>query len=179
VPVPTTGRGKSENNMHAAPKMMYACYMHLNTPTAHSPEDAVLLMVMQVGKHLRQRRPGDEVDPATVPLLHVLSCTGAIRLSDLAARMHLDASTVSRHARQLEERGLISRTADPDDRRASRVEITELGGEALAASFEQRKQMVGRILAGWPAEDQRALQRLATRFVADLHADDEHMATSP
>jgi DNA-binding MarR family transcriptional regulator len=149
--------------------------MHQNRAgqPAHSPEESVLLMVMQVGRRMRQRRPGDEVDPATVPLLHVLSCTGAIRLSDLAARMHLDASTVSRHARQLEERGLISRTADPDDRRASRVEITGLGADTLDTAFEQRKQMIGRAITDWPAKDQQALQRLATRFVADLNATDD------
>jgi DNA-binding MarR family transcriptional regulator len=155
--------------------MMHAWYMHPITEdlTPRSPEEAVLLMVMQTGKRMRQRHPGDEVDPAAVPLLHVLSCTGAIRLSDLAARMQLDASTVSRHARQLEERGLISRAADPEDRRASRVEITELGAQALAASFEQRKKMIGRAITTWSDEDQQTLQRLAARFVSDLHAGDE------
>ena len=138
-----------------------------------SPEEAVLLMVMAIGKRMRQRQPGDEVDPATIPVLHILSCTGAIRLSDLAQRMHLDASTVSRHVRQLEERGLVSRTGDPDDRRASRVEITELGGKALAASFEHRKQLIGRAVTSWSDRDLQSLQRLASRFVADLDAVDD------
>jgi DNA-binding MarR family transcriptional regulator len=154
--------------------------MHLPTPpmsAPDSPEEAVLLMVMQIGKRMRQRQPLDEVDPATVPILHMLSCAGAIRLSELAARMQLDASTVSRHARQLEERGLISRTGDPEDRRASRVEITELGRKALAASFEQRKQLIGRAITAWPAQDLQTLQRLASRFVVDLSAGDEHTAS--
>ncbi len=142
------------------------------TTPPDSPEEAVLLMAMQIGKRLRQRQPGDEVDPATVPVLHVLRCTGGIRLSDLAQRMQLDASTVSRHARQLEERGLVSRTGDPDDRRASRVEITELGTLALARSFEQRKKLIGQAMAGWSAQDLRVLQRLASRFVDDLNAGD-------
>ena len=148
--------------------------MHPSAPSTQpdSPEEAVLLMVMQIGKRMRQRQPGDEVDPATIPVLHVLRCTGAIRLSDLAQRMHLDASTVSRHARQLEERGLVSRTGDPDDRRASRVEITELGGKALAASFEQRKKLIGQTMADWSAQDLQTLQRLASRFVDDLNAGD-------
>ena len=130
----------------------------------------MLLLVMQTGKRMRQRQPGDEVDPATIPVLHVLTCTGPIRLSDLAQRMHLDASTVSRHARQLEERGLLSRTGDPDDRRASRVEITELGGTVLAASFEQRKKLIGQAITSWSEQDLRTLQRLASRFVDDLNA---------
>ncbi len=153
--------------------------MHPHSPlsfTADSPEEAVLLMVMQIGKRMRQRQPGDEVDPATVPLLHMLSCAGPIRLSELAARMQLDASTVSRHARQLEERGLTSRTGDPHDRRASRVEITELGRKTMAAAFEHRKQLIGHTIASWPPEDRSTLQRLATRFVVDLDAAAEPSA---
>jgi len=156
--------------------------MHPTPPltfTPDSPEEAVLLMVMQIGKRMRQRQPGDEVDPATVPILHVLSCTGAIRLSDLAHRMQLDASTVSRHARQLEERGLISRTGDPEDRRASRVEVTELGQQTVETAFEQRKQLIGRVLQSWPAEDLATLQRLAGRFVADLSVADLDAADAP
>jgi DNA-binding MarR family transcriptional regulator len=149
--------------------------MHPSPPAPRqpdSPEEAVLLMVMQIGKRMRQRQPGDEADPATIPVLHVLSCTGGIRLSDLAQRMHLDASTVSRHVRQLEERGLVSRTGDPDDRRASRVEVTELGGKALAASFEHRKQLIGQAITSWSDRDRHTLQRLASRFVDDLNAVD-------
>jgi DNA-binding MarR family transcriptional regulator len=86
--------------------------------------------------------------------------------------MHLDASTVSRHVRQLEERGLVSRTGDPDDRRASRVEVTELGGKALAASFEHRKQLIGQAITSWSDRDRHTLQRLASRFVDDLNAVD-------
>lgn len=132
------------------------------------------MLAMQIGKRMRLRHPGDEVDAATIPVLHVLSCTGAIRLSDLANRMHLDASTVSRHARQLEERGLIERAEDPDDRRASRVHITELGGKVLAASMEQRKRRLAQALTTWSVKDRQALQDLSARFVADLDAGDEH-----
>jgi DNA-binding MarR family transcriptional regulator len=142
-----------------------------------SPEESVLLMTMQIGKRMRSRQPGDEVDAATIPLLHVLTCTGALRLSDLAQRIHLDASTVSRHARHLEERGLLTRTEDPDDRRASRVAITDLGSKVLTGCFDQRKHRLARALTSWSVEDRQTLQRLATRFVADLNATDDPAVT--
>lgn len=148
-----------------------------DAPAPDSPEEAVLLMAMQIGKRMRLRHPGDEVDAATIPVLHVLTCTGSLRLSDLAQRMHLDASTISRHARHLEERGLLERTVDPDDRRASRVAITELGAKVLTGCIDQRKQRLGQALATWSAEDRQHLQRLATRFVTDLNAADDPTAS--
>jgi DNA-binding MarR family transcriptional regulator len=155
--------------------------MHPPSPIDFNPdsaEEAVLLMTMQIGKRMRLRHPGDEVDAATIPLLHVLTCAGPIRLSDLAQRMHLDASTVSRHARQLEERGLIARTDDPDDRRASRIAITKLGSKVLTSCVEARKQRLAQVLDAWPAQEREAMQRLATRFVADLNATDDPSATT-
>lgn len=151
--------------------------MHPDSPpidvSPDSPEEALLLLAMQIGKRMRLRHPGDEVDAATIPILHVLTCTGPVRLSDLAQRLHLDASTVSRHARQLEERGLIARTDDPDDRRAARVAITELGSKVLSSCFDARKQRLAQALASWSTGDRHTLQRMATRFVADLNATDD------
>jgi DNA-binding MarR family transcriptional regulator len=139
-----------------------------SSPTPGSPEEAVLLMTMRLGKRLRMRQPGDEVDAAAVPLLRVLTCTGSMRLSDLAHRMQLDASTVSRHVRHLEERGLLERAEDPDDRRAAKVAITAPGRKALEHFMQQRRRTLGEVLAAWPERDRRRLQELATRLEADL-----------
>lgn len=150
--------------------------MHVNPSVAAepgSPEEAVLLLAMQIGRRMRLRYPEDEVDAASMPLLHALTCTGPIRLSALAQRMHLDASTVSRHARHLEERGLLERTDDPDDRRASQVGITTLGTKVLNGCIDQRKRRLAEAMADWPARDRQRLQDLATRFVADLNAGDD------
>ena len=170
-----------DNNLHDTHNKMHAWYMHPNTPpidaTPDSAEEALLLLTMQIGKRMRLRHPGDEVDSATLPILHVLTCTGPIRLSDLAQRLHLDASTVSRHARQLEERGLVARTDDPDDRRAARIAITKLGGKVLSGCFDARKRRLAQALTSWSTEDRHTLQHLATRFVADLNATDDPATT--
>jgi DNA-binding MarR family transcriptional regulator len=161
--------------------MMHPGGMHAQASadfTPESPEEAVLLLAMQVGKRMRLRHPGDEVDAATVPLLHVLARTDTIRLSDLAQRMRLDASTVSRHARQLEERGLIARTDDPDDRRAARVAITSPGREVLAACMRRRQQRLAQVLRHWPAEERARLQEVATRLAGDLAAGDDVAASA-
>jgi DNA-binding MarR family transcriptional regulator len=99
-------------------------------------------LMMALGRRVRQRQPGDTVDFSAIPILKVLSHRGPLRLSTLAHTLDLDASTVSRHARQLEERGLLERTDDPDDGRASRVAISERGQACLVAVFETRRQII-------------------------------------
>src|ERR671933_257422 len=122
-------------------------------PAPETAEDALMSLMMALGRRIRQRQPGDAVDFSAFPILKLLSHQGPMRLSALASVLGLDASTVSRHARQLEDRGLIERTEDPDDGRASRVAISEMGNTCLAKGFETRRQLMTHALDGWTEEE--------------------------
>jgi len=126
------------------------------------------VMALHLGRQLRKRHPGDQLDAGTWAVMHTLSCHGDMRLSDLAGKLQLDASTVSRHVRQLEDRGLVERAGDPDDRRAALVRASAAGLEALAQGRRRRRDQLSRVLSQWSAEDRATLQELATRFTDDL-----------
>jgi DNA-binding MarR family transcriptional regulator len=141
-----------------------------------STEEAVLVALMQAGRRLRQRHLNSELDPAAMPLLHALRCAGSIRLSDLAARTHLDASTVSRHVKALEDRRFVERSGDPVDRRASQVTLRPEGEKALLAAMDERRADVADVLSGWSQNDRRRLADLLTRLARDLAEIDERDA---
>jgi DNA-binding MarR family transcriptional regulator len=142
-------------------------------PAPETAEDALMSLMMALGRRMRQRQPGDEIDYSAFPLLKLLSHQGPMRLSTLAAVLGLDASTVSRHARQLEDRGLLERTLDPDDRRASRVAVSEQGNACLAKGFETRKQLMTHALDGWTDEERDTLRELLHRLVQTLLTQNE------
>jgi DNA-binding MarR family transcriptional regulator len=142
-------------------------------PAPETAEDALMSLMMALGRRMRQRQPGDEIDYSAFPLLTLLSHQGPMRLSTLAAVLGLDASTVSRHARQLEDRGLLERTLDPDDRRASRVAVSEQGNACLAKGFETRKQLMTHALDGWTDEERDTLRELLHRLVQTLLTQNE------
>ena len=142
-------------------------------PAPETAEDALMSLMMALGRRMRQRQPGDEIDYSAFPLLKLLSHQGPMRLSGLAAVLGLDASTVSRHARQLEDRGLLERTEDPDDGRASRVAISERGNACLAKGFETRKQLITHALDGWTDEERDTLRELLHRLVQTLMTQNE------
>src|SRR3954449_4463129 len=131
-------------------------------------EDALMSLMMALGRRVRHRQPGDLVDYSAFPILKVLSHQGPMRLSALAHVLDLDASTVSRHARQLEDRGLLERTDDPDDRRASRVAVSERGQDCLAKVFETRRELITDSLDGLTVTERDTLRDLLTRLVANL-----------
>jgi DNA-binding MarR family transcriptional regulator len=145
-----------------------------------SPEEAVIGLLMQAGRRLRTRHPLDQVDPSSLPLAKQLLANEAMRVSDLATCVELDNSTVSRQIKQLEDKGIVERTTDPDDGRASLVRLTEHGRETVIAGFRRRFERIKTALEPWTDADRAQLQSLLTRLAADLRdAQDRDAAADP
>ncbi|HET9827282.1 MAG TPA: MarR family transcriptional regulator [Nocardioidaceae bacterium] len=143
-------------------------------PAPATAEDALMSLMMALGRQMRQRHPGDTIDYSALPLLKLLSHQGPMRLSSIAQVLGLDASTVSRHARQLEDGGLLARTSDPDDRRASRLAVSEHGNVCLAQGFETRRRVVASAMEDWTDEEREMLRVLLHRLVESLMTRSDH-----
>jgi DNA-binding MarR family transcriptional regulator len=102
-----------------------------------------------------------------VSVLFILSKHGPMRASEVAREILLDLSTVSRHLRVLEDEGHIVKSADPDDKRAFQVGLTERGHDFVQEFWRNRVAVVHRALSGWTGDDVRALTELLDRFVRD------------
>jgi DNA-binding MarR family transcriptional regulator len=111
---------------------------------------------------------GSGVDFAGHRVLARVDEWGPVRATDLADRVGLDLSTVSRRLADLEEAGLVRRTIDPDDRRAQLVEATPRGRKVLERLRRARRALIEEALEGWPTEDLVALGDLLSRFGAAL-----------
>lgn len=138
--------------------------------------DSVLHAMLSMGRLIRQRGTGDDLEPATFWLLKNL-VDGSLRVTALATCTHLDTSTVSRHVSQMERAGLIERTPDPDDGRAQRVALSEEGRHQLQAAMDRRRERLARSMDGWDTADILDFDRLLGRFVTsieNLTADLEH-----
>ncbi|HZX01693.1 MarR family transcriptional regulator [Kribbella sp.] len=135
-----------------------------------TPIEGVMHAFTRIGRRLKAKQPGDTIDHSAHVVLFALRCNGALRLSDLAARLELDASTASRHVRSLEQLGLVRRSPDPDDGRAFRVELTEQGVEQWEASARHRMELLSAAMEGWSEEDVQTFERLMTRFADGVTA---------
>jgi len=80
---------------------------------------------------------------------------GDERASHLALRLAVGKPTVTAVVAGLVERGCLERQLVPDDRRASRLVLTDLGREALDAAETEMARRLGRLVDR--AGDRRAL----------------------
>jgi DNA-binding MarR family transcriptional regulator len=112
------------------------------------------------------------VPPGLVSVLgaieHIGGDRAACHLKDLAAHNALDPSTVSRAVTALVQHGLVRRTADPADGRASILRLTESGRVALSDTHRRYDAVLAEALAGWSPQDLATFCALLRRFADDL-----------
>lgn len=114
-------------------------------------------------------QPGHQSQhPKTWPLLGRLAAAGSMRVADLADFAGLDASTVSRHVKTLEDDGLVARDTDPDDRRAASVRITDRGRAFVKEALQIRARIIADATADWSAQDREQLADLMSRLAGSL-----------
>jgi DNA-binding MarR family transcriptional regulator len=93
------------------------------------------------------------MDKAGYMALVALDRMGSVRQTDVACRMNLDLSTVSRQVKNLEELGFVKRVADPDDRRASVVSVTAAGRREITRQRQVRWAPIAEKLAAIDPHD--------------------------
>lgn len=135
--------------------------------------DALLLFedaLLRIARTVFRPSPGaaGQIDKAGYVTLARLGHCGAVRLSDLAATMDLDLSTVSRQVKSLEAIGMVARSADPDDRRAAVVDLTAAGRQELGRQREQRFQTLTEAFAALPSRDRDRLVHLLDQLASHL-----------
>jgi DNA-binding MarR family transcriptional regulator len=122
------------------------------------------LMIQAKNRHKQMDKSGQH---GRIAVLVLLSRLGRMRPSAIAKELSLDLSTVSRHLRALEDEGRLAKTADPDDKRAFQVGLTERGDALMEEYWQARVAIFMEALTDWNGEDVRTLATLLDRFVRD------------
>ena len=113
---------------------------------------------------LRLGPDGLDLDRAGYLLLGRVVAAGPIRLSALADGMCLDLSTISRQVHTLEAAGLVGRTTESTDRRASLIAATDRGREIYDRNHAVQRAALRDLLSDWTDAERDEFARLLTRF---------------
>jgi DNA-binding MarR family transcriptional regulator len=105
--------------------------------------------------------------------LAMINRDGAMRVSEIAERLHVDLSVASRQVAALTRAGYAARATDPTDGRAQRITITAAGHDVVVESHRRMVDAFAAALADWPDEE---LVDLAERL--DRLRDDFSAATA-
>jgi DNA-binding MarR family transcriptional regulator len=107
--------------------------------------------------HPDQTVPGQALSLSQAFALHELDIDAPLSQRDLAERLRLEKSTVSRLVADLENRGLLTRQRDPDNRRVYRLRITAAGRRAHTLMGSVFHDQYVRMIAALTGREQAAL----------------------
>jgi DNA-binding MarR family transcriptional regulator len=125
--------------------------------------------VMRLARRLRQQRTESGLTLTQLSALGTLNRQGPCTPGELAALERVQPPSMTRVLAHLEERGLVSRTAHPSDRRQVLVDLTAAARELIAADRRRREAWLVAHLADLDA-DERALLRDAVPLLERLAA---------
>jgi DNA-binding MarR family transcriptional regulator len=115
-------------------------------------------------------KAGVDVDRAGMALLYVLYVEGtSMRPTDLAEQLQIEAPAVTRKAQQLEQSGLVGRTRDPNDGRATQLQLTAQGRRTINRILAVRRDWLTTLLSNWPGSSQIEFARLVRLFTNNVN----------
>jgi DNA-binding MarR family transcriptional regulator len=115
----------------------------------------LLVALTRISRQLRSRSRSatDDVTPSQTSALARIEQLGPLRLGALADVEGTSAATMCRVVDALEERKLITRVPDPEDGRASNLQLSSEGGALLAELRARSTEALRGALAGFNVDE--------------------------
>lgn len=105
-----------------------------------------------------------ELQPATWAVLREVLRVGRVQPHALAETMSMDRSAISRHLKDLRERGLVQAERDEQDARATWVSLTPEAAARAEAVIGTRRRGLHERLDAWDPDDLERFAELLERF---------------
>lgn len=134
--------------------------------TALALQEQMIALIRAFGLHRPDQTPcGEPVSVAEAHALMELARAAPLGQNDLATRLQLVKSTVSRCVGLLEARGWVERRRDPHDGRAVVLWLTDGGRHAAAQLAAARQAKFARVLEHIPFEEREQVLLTLTTLV--------------
>ena len=125
----------------------------------YDPESAparLSLVIARLNRRLTTAQGG--LSHGLLSALGVVAKLGSVRPAELAAYEMVSAPSITRVIAELESRGLVARSADPDDGRAFRIEVTPAGTQAILVARAARTRALQGLLHKLEPDEVAALK---------------------
>ncbi len=141
--------------------------------TSHTPAADVVQLLLHAARQVRQEfevelassnQPVQLSGPRGFLLLTVWEAE-KIRMNELAIKLGLKARTITEQVDSLERDGFIKRTADPNDRRATLLMLTEEALRHMHHLKVVQEQISEKLLREFSAKQRIELVELLSKFI--------------
>lgn len=122
------------------------------------------MMVRRVKKQTANVNKEQHLKSASYLILLLISESGPMGVKQIASLLHLDISTVSRQAAELQEEGKLSKQQSQTDGRAYDYQLTSKGIESLNKAHYYRQERFRKLTDEWDDDDIEVFAYLLKKF---------------
>lgn len=135
-------------------------------------EQEVGVMIRRIRRVLAERARAihPDLQSSSYLMLSWLDQHGAQRSSAMAEALSIDKGAISRQVQHLVDLGLVDRTPDPEDGRATLVSVTAKAARRISEVVDDRWLWIDERLGDWRDEDLSEFVRLLGRYNVALDA---------
>ncbi|WP_431233763.1 MarR family winged helix-turn-helix transcriptional regulator [Mycolicibacterium psychrotolerans] len=126
--------------------------------------EAIRQAALLAMRHLLNR---EELSVSAMEVLHTLSVEGPTRITTLSEAIHVSQPAMTQLIQRLGRRNLVARVTDPEDGRATVVNLTQSARDLLHRLRNEDNEKLAAMLATLSASDQEAL-RLAMHVAGPI-----------
>ena len=135
-------------------------------------EQEVSVMIRRIRRVIgeRARSVHPDLQSSSYLMLTWLNQHGAQRASAMADAFGIDKGAISRQVQHLLDLGLVDRTPDPDDGRATLVSVSADASIRIGEVNDDRRRWLDDRLVDWPDSDLSEFVRMLSSYNAALDA---------
>ena len=116
----------------------------------------------------RAQEVHESLHPSTFLLLTHLADHGPLRASAIVGHFAMDKASVSRQVQHLLDLGLVDRTPDPEDGRATLLSVSDDGRRRLQDVAAHRRKLLDERLGDWGDEELADFAAVLARYNTTL-----------
>ena len=121
-----------------------------------------------IGERARSVHP--DLQSSSYLMLTWLNQHGAQRSSAMAEAFGIDKGAISRQVQHLVDLGLVDRSPDPDDGRATLISVSAAAAARMSEVNDDRRRWLDERLGDWPDHDLSEFVRMLSSYNAALDA---------
>jgi len=135
-------------------------------------EEEVGVLIRRLRRVIAERAHAvhESLHPSQFVVLNHLAEHGPLRASAIVGHFAMDKASVSRQTQHLIDLGLVERTPDPEDGRATLLSVSDEGRRRLDDVADHRRKLLDERLGDWDDDELAGFAELLARYNATLEA---------
>lgn len=132
-------------------------------------QEHILFLLKELSNHMGPKfERNTQISLSRYELLHQLYQVDEIKQSSLQKVVKIDHAAITRHLKQLESEGMVTRRRNPSDNRETFVQLTHEGRERIVTCQSDKLSFINQMFHDFSEAELRSIVTMLTRIQKNI-----------